>query len=192
VKAPKLPETPLEPVSRDDVEKLLDTCESGYFGLRDRAIIQTLLDTGVRAAELVGFNLDDLDLGASTLLVRKGKGSKPRTVYIGKTTRRSLRAWLRVRGSDPGPLFISRDEEQLTYFGLREIVRRRAKDAGIKPAPGLHDFRRAYVLALLRSGVDILSISRMLGHAGITLVARYARQTATDLAAKYRSPVDSE
>lgn len=189
VKAPRLPDEPLEGAAREDIDKLVETCEGDFYGSRDKAIIRVLLDTGVRAEELTGFTLADLDLGASTLLVRKGKGRKPRTVYIGKSTRRTLRAWLRERGSDSGALFTTSDGERLTYWGLREIIRRRAKDAGI-PAPGLHDFRRAFTLAQLRAGVDVLSISRMLGHATILLVARYARQNSQDLHEKYKSPVD--
>jgi integrase/recombinase XerC len=189
VKAPKLDNEPQDPVEFSDVEKLLDTCEGDFMGLRDRAIIQALLDTGARAGELTGFDLPDLDFGDSSLFIRKGKGRKARTVYIGKKTRRALRAWLRQRGSDPGALFTTQEGERLTYWGLREIIRRRAKEAGIEQ-PGLHDFRRAFTLAQLRAGVDILTISRLLGHASTVLVSRYAKQKPQDLKDKYKSPVD--
>jgi integrase len=77
----------------------------------------------------------------------------------------------------------------LIYSGLRKIILRRAELAGIDP-PDLHGFRRAFTLAQLQAGVDVLSISRMLGHTTTVLVARYAKQTTADLAAKYKSPVD--
>ncbi|MFZ6026693.1 MAG: tyrosine-type recombinase/integrase [Chloroflexota bacterium] len=188
-KPPKQDDEPLDPVEFSDVDALLDTCGGDFFGTRDKAIMRVLLDTGVRAFEMTAFDLVDLDLGDSSLFVRKGKGRKARTVYIGKKSRRALRAWLRQRGSDPGALFTTQDGERLTYWGLREIIRRRAKDARIEQ-PGLHDFRRAFTLAQLRAGVDILTISRLLGHTSTVLVARYAKQKPQDLKDKYKSPVD--
>ncbi len=190
VKPPKVPEEALDPVELADVAALLDTCGSDFHGQRDKAIITTLLDTGVRAGELVRFDLADLDISNSSLLVRKSKSKKPRSVFFGAKTRRALRAWIRKRGPDPGALFQTERGDRLKFWGLREVIRRRSKDAGIDP-PGLHDFRRAFCLAQLRAGVDVLSISRLLGHASTVLVWRYAKQTAIDLQDKYRSPLDS-
>jgi len=74
---------------------------------------------------------------------------------------------------------------------IRGVILRRADLAGIDP-PALHDFRRAFTLAQLQAGVDVLSISRMLGHTTTVLVARYAKQTSQELHEKYKSPVDQE
>ena len=189
VKPPRLPDEPQDPIERGDVDQLIETCEKDFCGLRDGAIIRVLLDTGVRASELCNLDLSDLDFTDSSLLVRRGKGKKTRTVFFGKQTRRALRKWLGQRGDDKGALFCTQAGERLAYWGLREIIRRRSKAAGID-TPGLHDFRRAFTLSQLQAGVDLVTISRLLGHADVTLVARYAKQKPSDLAEKYKSPVD--
>jgi len=189
VKAPKVPQELLDPVSLPDVESLARACTHDYHGIRDKAIILTLLDTGVRARELTAINQADVDLVTGEITVRQGKGRKPRVVFIGKRTRRAVRTWLKERGSLAGPLFTTEQGERLTYGGLRKVILRRAELAGID-TPTLHDFRRAFTLAQLQAGVDVLSISRLLGHTTTILVARYAKQTAQELHEKYKSPVD--
>jgi integrase/recombinase XerD len=191
VKAPKVPDEPLEPVEMADVDAMLQTCREGRMEDRDRAILLTLLDTGARATELCNIDLADLDPMTGSLLIRQGKGRKPRTVFAGQRTRRALRAYLRHRGGALGPLFLSRVGERLDYDGLRDIIQRRARDAGITPPP-LHAFRRAFALAMLRNGADLLTLQRLMGHADLSLLQRYAKQTVDDLRAVHgqASPVD--
>jgi integrase len=84
---------------------------------------------------------------------------------------------------------MTREGERLTYWGLRQIVRRRAELAGVAE-PGLHDFRRAFCLSQLQAGVPETIIARLMGHTTTQLIARYARQTGTNLQEHYTSPVD--
>ena len=86
---------------------------------------------------------------------------------------------------------MTRDGGRLTYAGLRQVVRRRAEKAGI-PEPGLHAFRRAFCLACLRNGMDLVSLQRLMGHADLSLLRRYADQSADDLHAAHAraGPVD--
>lgn len=190
VKPPRIPDNPIQGLFEGEIEKLLEACPSDFYGLRDKAIFATLLDSGLRASELTNLAFSDLDLVESSILVRQGKNRKPRVVFIGQKTRRTMRAWLRVRGTNRYALFCTTAGEKLSYWGLREILRRRSQDAGMPGCPGLHDFRRSFCLSQLRAGVDILTISRLMGHTTITLVARYAAQTTQDLARKYKSPID--
>jgi site-specific recombinase XerD len=161
VKAPKQSNEVLEPVSGDDISKLLSTCETGtYFGDRDYAIILTLFDTGARAHEFLNINLSDMDLDGG-IIIKHGKGDKPRTVYIGKTTRKAIRKYLKHRQDNLPYLWITeQNDDQLTYDGLRAIFSRRAKNANIKP-PTIHSFRRAFALTMLRNGVDIFSLQKL-------------------------------
>jgi site-specific recombinase XerD len=130
VKAPKVILDPLEPISIQDVRALLNTCQRGdLIGERDRALFLFLLDTGARAREACSMNIKDVDLNTGAVMIRYGKGGKTRMVFIGRTTRRATRAYLRLR-HDPRPaLFISKDEKRLTYDGLRQLLERRAKRA---------------------------------------------------------------
>ncbi len=192
VKPPKVPEELLNPVSLDDVAAMLDTCKGGKKAdLRDKAILLTLLDTGIRASELCSLDLADADLYAGEIIVRLGKGRKPRAVFAGQKTRRALRAYVKARGQQPGPLFLSRTRNRLTYWGLRLLLERRARLAGVA-ASGAHAFRRAFALTSLRNGADTITLQRLLGHSSMAVVLRYVKQTEADLQAVHgaTSPVD--
>ena len=194
VKAPKVVLDPLEPISIEDVRALINTCQRGEFiGERDRAIFLFLLDTGARARETCNMNIKDVDLNTGAVMIRYGKGGKTRMVFIGRTTRRVMRAYLRLR-HDPSPtLFISKDEERLTYDGLRQLLERRTKRAKLSNKPKLHGFRRAFALNMLRSGVDIFVLQRLMGHADLQVLRRYLAQNDEDnqLAHMRGSPVDN-
>jgi integrase/recombinase XerC len=190
VQPPKLSGDPLDPVPIQSIDKMLDTCNSStFYGDRDRAILMTLLDSGMRASELLDLQLSNLNMPTSSLIIQHGKGNKSRVTFVGKTTRRSIRNWIKSRGYEPGYLFTTKNGDQLTYWGLRMILRRRANNANISiPTP--HDFRRAFCLSQLQAGVDIVTISRLMGHASTILIARYAKQSNRDLGDKYNSAVD--
>src|SRR5688572_1871243 len=175
VKAPKVVLDPLEPISIQDVRALINTCQRGDFiGERDRALFLFLLDTGA-------------------VMIRYGKGGKTRMVFIGRKTRRAIRAYLRMRHHSSPALFISKDEERLTYDGLRLLLERRAKRAKLSNKPKLRGFRRAFALNMLRSGVDIFVLQRLMGHADLQVLRRYLAQNDEDnqLAHMRGSPVDN-
>jgi integrase len=77
-------------------------------------------------------------------------------------------------------LFVSKDEECLTYDGLRLLLERRAKRAKLANKPKLHGFRRAFALNMLRSGVDIFVLQRLMGHADLQVLRRYLAQNDED------------
>lgn len=192
VKNPKVPITPLEPIEIDDVKVLCsvcggETCEDK----RDRALLMFLLDSGVRAFEAINASLDDLDLLSGTLLIRKGKGGKPRQVSIGKKTSKAIRQYIRMRNDEDPALWVSRYGKRMTYDGLNSMIRRRSKQANI-PKPGLHDFRRAFAINCLRAGMNIFTLQKLMGHADLQVLRRYLAQTDADLVREYSkaSPVD--
>lgn len=191
-KPPKLPVMQLEPVSMEDIKALIATCDKSFHGLRDKAILLTLLDTGVRASELIDMKLANLDLNSGEIVIEKGKGSKSRTVFLGRTSRKATRAYLRARTDECPYLWVTAYGDPLTYFGLRGVTRRRALEAGL-PIPSLHSFRRAFALNMLRSGVDVFSIQKLMGHADLQVLRRYLAQTTEDIAQAHRigSPVDN-
>ena len=192
VKAPKVGIEPIEPVSPDTVKAMLNTCNASTFtGARDKALLLFLLDTGARMSETLAVDWQEVDAGGG-VLIRQGKGRKPRTVYIGKTTRRALRAYLRYRGVEPGALWVTKSGERMTKDGLRSILRRRADYAGVE-APSPPDFRRAFALEMLRAGVDVLSLQRLMGHSSLAVLQRYVKQTDLDgqRAHAKGSPVES-
>lgn len=193
VKPPKVSIDPLEPISIQDVKALIDICQRGnLIGERDRAIFFFLLDTGARAQELCNADLKDIDLNTGTVTIRFGKGGKTRTVFIGRKTRKAIRGYLRKRKDHFPALFVSIHEERLTYDGLNQLLERRAKTAGFDKKPTLHSFRRAFALNMLRSGVDIFALQRLMGHADLQVLRRYLTQNDQDnqLAHMQGGPVD--
>jgi integrase/recombinase XerD len=196
VKAPKVPTEPLEPVPLKTVFQMVNSCKRGAItGDRDTAILLCLLDTGVRANELLSMDLDDLILARGTILIRQGKGSKPREVYLGKLSKKALRKYLNSRKDINKALWVTDPRfgsDRLTYDGLRGVLKRRAANAHVEePTP--HDFRRAFALAMLRNGTDIYTLAKLMGHEGITVLQRYLKQTYQDTEAAHRraGPVDN-
>jgi integrase/recombinase XerD len=193
VKAPKVTNEPLSPVEPEDVLALLKTCKSySFLDYRDKALILFLLDTGARAREVLGVNIQDINPFSGEILIHHGKGGKSRTVFIGKASRKSMRVYLKHRLDAHPALWISEEGERLEYGGLRGILERRAKQAGIK-APSLHSFRRAFAINMLRAGVDVFSLQKLMGHADLQVLRRYLAQTTEDIAKAHRigSPVDN-
>lgn len=193
VRAPKLAIEPLEPVSLDAVKAMLDVCPRDTLtGQRDRAIMDFLLDTGVRANELVSLTAEDVNLITGEVLIRQGKGRKPRTVYLGSKTRKALRAYLSLRQDSCKDLWITDEGEPITYWGLKMIMRRRAEQAKVQ-TPQLHAFRRWFALTCLRAGVDVYSLQELMGHADLQVLRRYLKQTNQDVREAHHraSPVDN-
>jgi site-specific recombinase XerD len=192
VKPPKLPIELLDPVSVNDIEAMVETCDKSFHGRRDKAILLGLLDSGARANEFLDIKLDDYNKFSGEILIRHGNGRKPRTVFLGKITRRAVRGYLNNRKAKSDDLWITNSGEQLTYFGLREIIRRRAKLANIEP-PAIHSFRRAFAINMLRAGVDVFSLQKLMGHSDLQILRRYLAQTKDDIALAHSigSPVDN-
>lgn len=187
VPTPRCADEPLDPVNLDHLRAMLATCERRTFaGDRDRALLMFLLDSGVRHAELCALNVGDVNLPGGTVMVREGKGRKPRMTFVGPKTRRALLTYLRHRpgAPDDAPLWVTHKGGRLSYGGIREVVRRRAKRADV-PEPSLHSFRRAFAISALRGGMDLVSLQRLLGHSSLAVVSRYLRQVEGDLQAAH-------
>lgn len=193
VKAPKLPTDPIEPIQIEEIHQLLKTCQSNYSGVRDKAMMLGLLDTGARAKEFLNINLEDVDLTTGAVMIRQGKGRKPRMVFLGRKTIRAIRGYLRYRKDNSPALWISTQGERMTYSALRCFLRRRAERIGLKSIPTPHDFRRAFALVMLRNGVDIFALQKLMGHSDLQILRRYLAQTDQDIHTAHMrgSPVDS-
>lgn len=184
VHAPKVVVVPLKGVSLVDIKSMLDTFGNDYCGIRNRAILLTLLDTGCRAAEFLDLLRVDLQIDKCELLIRHGKGNKFRVVFFGSKTRRAIRKYLSMRNDHNPALWVTDQGDRMNFYTLQDVVRRAAERAGI-PRPGLHDFRRAFALSLLRSGVDLVTIKRLLGHSSLAMLERYLAQNSDDLQSAY-------
>jgi site-specific recombinase XerD len=195
VAAPKIPKEPIPGVTNEQIEALLTACRHTPTGQRDRALLLTLYDTGVRKSEFCALDYGDLNLKTGSLLIRQGKGNKTRTVFLGNRTRRELIRYLRLRPEiqPSDPLFDNQRSTRLLPDGLKEVLNRLADRAGISPAPSPHDFRRAFCLQCLRNGMDLITLARLTGHTSLEVLKRYLALVDDDLQRSHAdaSPADN-
>lgn len=155
---------------------------------RDRAMLEFLYGCGVRASELVGMNLDDIDDRERWVRVR-GKGRKERQVPFGSKAAAALEKYLAERAARVQPretaVFLNHRGRRLTTRGLQRIVKLYALlvagDSSIHP----HSFRHAYATHLLSDGADLRAVQELLGHARLSTTQRYTQLSLTDLMAVY-------
>ena len=178
VKSPN--ELPLEPADINAIKAILKTCERNYTGIRDRAIILILLDTGIRASELISINHENINPITGVIQIINGKGGNFRITYLSKKTRLALRKYIEIKGVNQGALFTSRENNRLTYSGLRMLLQRRSNKIGVAyQSP--HSFRRLFAITMLRNGTDIFSLQLLMGHADLQVLRRYLKQVGSDL-----------
>jgi integrase/recombinase XerC len=147
-------------------------------------VVVVLLNTGLRASELCGLKLSDLELSErrGRLHVR-GKGDKARTVPLNAGVREALREWLSVRpAAADDRLFIGR-RGPLTPSGVWRIVTKLARRAGLEDVHP-HALRHTFATRLLReAGADLVTVAELLGHESVNTTARYTRPSEKDLQA---------
>lgn len=162
--------------------------------LRDRAIILTLLDTGLRVSELVDLIIADYDERVGMLNIRKGKGRKPRVVYVGQACRQALWRYLRSRNvhSPKTPIFASKAGAKLDRIAVLRMVKRAGDRAGVDNVHP-HRFRHTFAITFLRNGGTPLELQRLLGHEKLETVLIYVELAQTDLqdAQRRASPADN-
>jgi integrase/recombinase XerD len=188
----KLPDT----LDRGEVSCLLAVCEDWPLGVRDRAIMLLMLDTGMRAGEIVSLTLDRLELdgdrGMALIPAEIAKGHADRLLPIWSGTVDALRSWLAIRPAESEAVFVSADGwrqlkvDPLSYDGLNQMMRRRAKQAGISGKSRWchiwrHTFARFYILA----GGDLETLRRLLGHSSLETVRIYLQFATQDLKEKH-------
>jgi integrase/recombinase XerD len=181
LQAPKVLAESQPGIALENIQKMVEAC-TGTQAQWDRAVLLALLDSGARAFEILALKVRDIELLTGEIAIRREKGGKARVAFLGQRARKELRKNLKTRyGLVKGPpLFVTNEDTQLTYWGLRQILPRVAKRAGV-PEPGAHDFPRAFCLAIPRQDVDLVTISRLIGHEDINLIRRYANQNNEDL-----------
>ncbi len=183
-------------LSEDEMTRLLDApSNDGALGRRDRAILELFYASGLRLSELVGLDVDDVNLSAQ--MVRTlGKGGKQRLVPFNKTTTTAIRAYLKDREllvrSAPrtrhaaDPLFVNYRGTRLTVRSVDRLVRRYALTSSVRPGVSPHALRHSFATHLLQRGADLRSIQELLGHARLNTTQRYTHVNAAQLLEVYR------
>jgi integrase/recombinase XerC len=157
----------------DEAFRLMET-PSEREGLRDCAILELLYSSGLRVSELVGLNLNHLDLDLGIVKVM-GKGRKERIVPVGTKAVESLKAFLDERRLLKGeePLFINSVGGRLTARTVGRLIKKYSKHSGIYRKVSPHSLRHTFATHLLDAGADIREIQEMLGHSSLSTTQRY-------------------
>jgi len=174
----RLPET----LRADEVNTLLQSIDPADlpFGARDRAILEMLYGSGLRVSELVNLQADQVDWEENFLRIT-GKGNKTRYVPLGGVAAKALRSYLEHgrpkllrNGRRAGnTLFLSNRGEKLTRDRIRQIIKERARSAGLPENVYPHILRHSFATHLLENGADLRVIQDMLGHASLSTTQEY-------------------
>jgi integrase/recombinase XerD len=187
---PKLPRSLPKPLSVDDVARVLAHPDRSAKGLRDRAVLETLYGAGLRISELVGLDVDDLDLQEGSVRVL-GKGGKERDVPIGRYARDAISAYLTgvrpqiVTARSRSALFLNLRGGRLTRQGCTGIIQQHAVGAGIRKKVSPHTFRHSFATHLLDGGADVRVVQELLGHASVATTQVYTLVTREHLREVY-------
>jgi len=185
VQQPRVDDTPQPTFTPEEVDRLLLACRSEQTrtGLRDIAMLVLLFSTGLRASEVVGLRVEDIDWDKGIITVQRGKGGKLRVVPLGRKVERVLQKYLDSprRRAKPGvaTLFITYYGEAFTYDTLYQAVKARGLTAGVEVNP--HKFRHSCAIQYLRNGGKLETLRAMLGHTSLRMTLHYGRIAAVDL-----------
>ena len=179
----KLPQV----LTRGEVNRLLEQPRgTGPTDLRDRALLELMYASGLRASEAIGLEVADVDTDAHVLRAR-GKGAKERLVPVGRTAAEAVRHYLErgrgalVGGRAESHLFVNFRGGALTRQGLYKIVRRHAAGAGLADRMSPHTLRHTFATHLLAGGCDLRSVQEMLGHADVATTQLYTHLSSERL-----------
>lgn len=171
------PSTPsrIKYASQDQVERLLFVAQSS---IRDTAMLTVGYWRGLRASEFGKILLVDWKDATSRLYVSRAKGGVSAEYSVSPAERSAIRSWLKIRGNQPGPLFVSRRGLAISRKQVHAIVQDYARLAGWPPdLCHPHTLRHSIAVHLLEKGVDIYAVKDWLGHTTITSTEVYARIT---------------
>ena len=177
----------IRPFSRDDIGRLLACCDPlTEFGIRTRAMILLLLDTGIRRAELEGLDIDDVDLESGRAFIRHGKGRKQRVVPFSSLPGSSIKEYIQqYRGLAPGRLFLGVDRgegrEPLNKYHLGTVFQRLGDEAGVHANP--HRFRHTFATWAIEAGAREIDVQYLLGHSTAVMTRKYAATYDASMAA---------
>jgi len=183
IRSKKTDHKPPPSLTVEQVRAILDAIDTTpIIGLRDKALIQLLYNTGARVQEIADLRISDLRFESPSTVTLTGKGRKTRTIPLWEETVQHIQAYLLAREHDgirSEHLFLNNKSEPITRFGIGRRIALHAKHAE-KQCPSLkelkitpHVFRHTTALHLIESGNDITIVKEWLGHASIKTTSQY-------------------
>jgi site-specific recombinase XerD len=188
-KMPKVAKKRLPVLDADQLNTVIHACDNP----RDKALVMLMADSGLRRAEVIALNWNDINMQSGLLLVQRGKGGKARSAVIGAATRRALLAYRRTLADlqEGSPMFQPKQGGRFTVKGFEQIFSKLKKLTGIHITP--HSLRRTFTLLSLRNGMDVLHLQALGGWSSLAMVQHYAQMVDEDLlqAHSLHGPIDN-
>jgi len=169
------------PLTKTEIQAIITSAIDSSHSLRDRAIVLLLLDTGIRASELCGLKIKDLNQTTKHIVVF-GKGRKERQIPISQITFSSIMMCIYSRGKvkKNEPLFLSNTDKKLTRDIYRNLINRLGNACGVSRVYS-HLFRHIYAIQFLRNGGTIYTLQQILGHTTLDMAKRYLAIAQVDI-----------
>jgi integrase/recombinase XerD len=191
LRRPRLPRSLPRPLSVEEVARLLEAPDPGTgVGIRDLALLELLYGSGLRVSELVGLDVDDLDLEDGALRVL-GKGGKEREVPLGRFGREAVEAYLTrarpdfVSAVSRGAVFVNQRGGRLSRQSVNRILAAHVATANIDRRVTPHVLRHSFATHLLEGGADVRVVQELLGHASVATTQIYTLVTKDHLREVY-------
>ncbi|MDD5347059.1 MAG: tyrosine recombinase XerC [Candidatus Omnitrophica bacterium] len=185
VASPKLDRHLPEFLTEEETSRLIESSiPKDERGFRDRAILETFYSTGIRISELVGLSIDDVDFIGGVVKVR-GKGKKERIAPVGDKALSAIRDYLEHRKKQSSAVFLNRAGKRITDRGVRTIVGKYLRIAGIRRGVSAHTLRHSFATHLLNRGADLRTVQELLGHANLSTTQIYTHLTTEKLKSVY-------
>lgn len=187
VKAPKAPKRLPKNLDIDAIIQLLDIKSDDELAIRDRAMFELLYSSGLRLAELVAVDVNDIQPDRELRVT--GKGSKTRIVPYGREAEKWLLQWLTVRATWPGAnlpaLFLSKQQRRLSDRSVQQRLKKWGIQQGLFENIHPHKLRHSFATHMLESSQDLRAVQEMLGHANLSTTQIYTHLDFQRLAAVY-------
>jgi len=178
---PKKPKNVRKGIKENERDLIIEQAKDNP---RDYAMVLFLADTACRAAGLAGLKLTELDLNFGVAIVHeKGNGgnNNARFVYFGKKTKRAIEDWLEVRPDVDCPyLFINVSNgwantrpSGLTVSGIYQMMKRLAKEAGVKDGWNPHNWRHGAARGMIKNGASLIEVCQLLGHSSVSVTGDF-------------------
>ena len=168
----------------NDIARLLEIKNEGFFKARDKAILELLYATGIRVSELVSLDLRQVDLRTGKLRVL-GKGRKERIVPFHNLCNKVLHEYLIDRNkrarADDNAFFISKSGKRLTTNLIRKMLKKRLLEFGLPTELSPHGLRHAFATHMLENGAGLRAIQELLGHVDLSTTQVYTQLSRAGL-----------
>lgn len=190
IKSPKVPKKLPKFLNVDEINAMLAVeLKNNKYGKRDRAILELLYSSGLRVSELVGLDIDQVDMVEGLARIH-GKGNKERIVPVGQKALEALKIYMQERQEmrlvkDPEAIFVNKNGTRLSARSVQRLVAKVTGATGMNKSATPHTLRHSFATHMLGSGADLRSIQELLGHKSLSTTQRYTHVGVEELSKVY-------